>query len=153
MKLVQVMQRHGVTKMIFSSSATVYSEPGPDDLPLTEKSPTGNCTCPYARYGPNIFCQCHFYGRPSIVEYEQGRPIYCESHLSHLLKTQNLWWPKLDGLSQVTFCNGIYSYMTQIQMIDCNAVRHSCTVLRKSCKKNCSITRYASPRLCTAPFS
>lgn len=47
-KLILCMQKHNVTNMIFSSSATVYSAPGPDDLPLTESAPTGNCTCPYA---------------------------------------------------------------------------------------------------------
>ncbi|XP_039263054.2 UDP-glucose 4-epimerase-like [Styela clava] len=48
LKLIQSMQKHNVTNMIFSSSATVYSAPGPDDLPLSEKSLTGSCTCPYA---------------------------------------------------------------------------------------------------------
>lgn len=47
-KLVQAMQEHNVKKMIFSSSATVYSEPAANELPLTETSLVGNCTCPYA---------------------------------------------------------------------------------------------------------
>jgi len=43
--LTQCMRDHGVKKLIFSSSATVYS--GDNTVPLTEESKTGNCTNPY----------------------------------------------------------------------------------------------------------
>lgn len=43
--LTQCMRDHGVKKLIFSSSATVYS--GDNRVPLTEESKTGNCTNPY----------------------------------------------------------------------------------------------------------
>jgi len=43
--LTQCMRDHGVKKLIFSSSATVYS--GDNMVPLTEESKTGNCTNPY----------------------------------------------------------------------------------------------------------
>ena len=43
--LCRVMQQHGVKKLIFSSSATVYS--GDNEMPLRETSKTGNCTNPY----------------------------------------------------------------------------------------------------------
>ena len=43
--LTKVMKAAGVKKLIFSSSATVYA-PG-NEMPLTEESPTGNCTNPY----------------------------------------------------------------------------------------------------------
>ena len=43
--LTKVMQDAGVTKLIFSSSATVYS--GDNEMPLREDSRTGNCTNPY----------------------------------------------------------------------------------------------------------
>ena len=43
--LCRVMERFGVKRMIFSSSATVYS--GDNEMPLTENSKTGNCTNPY----------------------------------------------------------------------------------------------------------
>ena len=43
--LTQCMRDHGVKKLIFSSSATVYS--GDNTVPLTETSKTGNCTNPY----------------------------------------------------------------------------------------------------------
>ena len=43
--LVKVMQDVGVKKLIFSSSATVYS--GDNEMPLREDSRTGNCTNPY----------------------------------------------------------------------------------------------------------
>ena len=43
--LVKVMGEVGVKKLIFSSSATVYS--GDNEMPLQETSRTGNCTNPY----------------------------------------------------------------------------------------------------------
>ena len=43
--LTKVMQEAGCKKIIFSSSATVYS--GDNEMPLRETSRTGNCTNPY----------------------------------------------------------------------------------------------------------
>lgn len=43
--LCEVMKKHGVTKMIFSSSATVYGEP--EMVPVTEACPQGEITNPY----------------------------------------------------------------------------------------------------------
>ena len=43
--LVDVMRRHGVKNMIFSSSATVYGDPL--EIPITENCPKGKCTNPY----------------------------------------------------------------------------------------------------------
>ena len=43
--LSRVMAKHNVKKIIFSSSATVYS--GDNEMPLKETSKTGNCTNPY----------------------------------------------------------------------------------------------------------
>ena len=43
--LTKVMEEVGVQKIIFSSSATVYS--GDNEMPLRETSRTGNCTNPY----------------------------------------------------------------------------------------------------------
>ena len=45
MTLCRVMAEHGVKRIIFSSSATVYS--GDNEMPLRETSKTGNCTNPY----------------------------------------------------------------------------------------------------------
>lgn len=46
--LLDVMKRHGVKRLIFSSSATVYGFP--DYLPIDERHPTGrNCTNPYGK--------------------------------------------------------------------------------------------------------
>ena len=45
MALCRVMGEFGVKKIIFSSSATVYS--GDNEMPLRETSKTGNCTNPY----------------------------------------------------------------------------------------------------------
>lgn len=45
MTLCRVMGRRGIKKLIFSSSATVYS--GENEMPLREDSKTGNCTNPY----------------------------------------------------------------------------------------------------------
>lgn len=43
--LVDVMRRHGVKNIIFSSSATVYGNPAV--VPITEECPKGQCTNPY----------------------------------------------------------------------------------------------------------
>ena len=43
--LMQVMKRHGVPRLVFSSSATVYGDP--DRVPVTEESPMGRATNPY----------------------------------------------------------------------------------------------------------
>lgn len=43
--LVDVMRKHGVKNIIFSSSATVYGDP--QEIPVTEKCPKGSCTNPY----------------------------------------------------------------------------------------------------------
>lgn len=45
LSLCRVMQKHDVKKIIFSSSATVYSSN--NTMPLTESSSVGNCTNPY----------------------------------------------------------------------------------------------------------
>ena len=45
--LLEVMEKHGCKKLVFSSSATVYGENNP--VPFTEKMPVGGCTNPYGR--------------------------------------------------------------------------------------------------------
>jgi len=45
MNLLSVMAEHGVKKILFSSSATVYAPDNP--MPLRETSRTGGCTNPY----------------------------------------------------------------------------------------------------------
>jgi len=45
MSLCRAMERHGIKKFIFSSSATVYSEK--NEMPLTEDSIIGECLNPY----------------------------------------------------------------------------------------------------------
>ena len=48
LELLDAMKRHGVTKLVFSSSATVYGTP--QSLPLTEESPVGaGITNPYGQ--------------------------------------------------------------------------------------------------------
>lgn len=48
LSLCKIMQKHGVTRLIFSSSATVYGTPS--ELPLTEASQTGfGITNPYGQ--------------------------------------------------------------------------------------------------------
>ena len=43
--LIDVMRKHNVKNMIFSSSATVYGDPA--FVPITEECPKGQCTNPY----------------------------------------------------------------------------------------------------------
>ncbi len=43
--LCKAMKRHDIKKIVFSSSATVYS--GTNKMPLTEESETGHCSNPY----------------------------------------------------------------------------------------------------------
>lgn len=43
--LVDVMRQHGCKNIIFSSSATVYGDP--QQIPITEECPKGQCTNPY----------------------------------------------------------------------------------------------------------
>lgn len=43
--LIDVMRKHGVKNIIFSSSATVYGDPA--FVPITEDCPKGSCTNPY----------------------------------------------------------------------------------------------------------
>ena len=43
--LCDVMRKHGVKNIIFSSSATVYGDPA--EIPITENCPKGTCTNPY----------------------------------------------------------------------------------------------------------
>mgnify|MGYP001102205776 CR=1 FL=1 len=45
--LVDVMRKHGVKNIIFSSSATVYGDPAM--IPITEECPKGDITNPYGR--------------------------------------------------------------------------------------------------------
>lgn len=45
--LLRTMDRHGVTSVVFSSSCTVYGNPGPESMPLTE----GNPLAPVSPYG------------------------------------------------------------------------------------------------------
>ena len=45
--LCDAMRKHGVKKMIFSSSATVYGDPA--FIPITEECPKGKCTNPYGQ--------------------------------------------------------------------------------------------------------
>jgi len=43
--LVEVMRNYGCKNIIFSSSATVYGDP--EEIPITENCPKGQCTNPY----------------------------------------------------------------------------------------------------------
>lgn len=46
-QLLEIMNAHGVKKIVFSSSATVYGDP--NYLPIDEKHPVGGCTNPYGK--------------------------------------------------------------------------------------------------------
>ena len=46
--LLDAMQRHGTRRLVFSSSCTVYGDPPPESMPLTEDSPL-DAVNPYGR--------------------------------------------------------------------------------------------------------
>lgn len=64
--LLQTMEKFGVKKFVFSSSATVYGDP--EKVPLTESSPIGGTTNPYGR-----------------------TKLYIEQILKDLYKANNSW--------------------------------------------------------------
>ena len=45
--LLELMLKHGVKGIIFSSSCTVYGQPTPENLPVTEQSPIQKALSPY----------------------------------------------------------------------------------------------------------
>ena len=45
--LLELMPKHGVKGIIFSSSCTVYGQPTPENLPVTEQSPIQKALSPY----------------------------------------------------------------------------------------------------------
>lgn len=45
--LLELMPKHGVEGIIFSSSCTVYGQPTPENLPVTEKAPIQKALSPY----------------------------------------------------------------------------------------------------------
>lgn len=45
--LIETMQRHGVDKLVFSSSCTVYGDVQAHELPITENSPVVKANSPY----------------------------------------------------------------------------------------------------------
>ena len=47
LNLLELMPRHGVEGIVFSSSCTVYGQPAPSDLPVTEDAPIRPATSPY----------------------------------------------------------------------------------------------------------
>lgn len=47
LNLLELMPKHGVEGIIFSSSCTVYGQPSPENLPVTEKAPIQKALSPY----------------------------------------------------------------------------------------------------------
>lgn len=45
--LLELMPKHGVKGIVFSSSCTVYGQPDPENLPVTEKAPIKKAESPY----------------------------------------------------------------------------------------------------------
>jgi len=45
--ILESMQKYGVENIVFSSSCTVYGEPDPENLPISEKAPIKKAECPY----------------------------------------------------------------------------------------------------------
>lgn len=47
LNLLELMPKHGVEGIIFSSSCTVYGQPSPENLPVTEQAPIQKALSPY----------------------------------------------------------------------------------------------------------
>ncbi|MGN0033181.1 MAG: UDP-glucose 4-epimerase GalE, partial [Candidatus Limimorpha sp.] len=47
MNVIESMEKHNVSNIVFSSSCTVYGEPDPENLPISEKAPIKKAECPY----------------------------------------------------------------------------------------------------------
>ena len=47
MNILESMDKYGVQNLVFSSSCTVYGEPDPENLPISEKAPIKKAECPY----------------------------------------------------------------------------------------------------------
>ena len=47
LNLLELMPKHGVKGIIFSSSCTVYGQPAPENLPVTEDAPIKPAESPY----------------------------------------------------------------------------------------------------------
>ena len=47
LNIIEQMQQHGVKHLVFSSSCTVYGQPDPEHLPVSEAAPRKQATSPY----------------------------------------------------------------------------------------------------------
>lgn len=47
MNILESMNKYGVENLVFSSSCTVYGEPDPENLPISETAPVKKAECPY----------------------------------------------------------------------------------------------------------
>ena len=64
--VLEVAKQQGGCNVLFSSSATVYGEPAPEELPVTEKSPRQPATSPYG----NTKQMCEDLLRDSVKAYD-----------------------------------------------------------------------------------
>lgn len=64
--VLEVAKQQGGCNVLFSSSATVYGEPAPEELPVTEKSPRQPATSPYG----NTKQMCEDILRDSVKAYD-----------------------------------------------------------------------------------
>lgn len=74
--LVEAMIQHGVRKMVFSSSCTVYGEP--DHSPVTEQTPRKDATSPYGntkRIGEDILSDVATQGHLEVINLRYFNPI------------------------------------------------------------------------------
>lgn len=74
--LVESMMKHGVRKMVFSSSCTVYGEP--DHSPVTERTPRKDATSPYGntkRICEDILNEVAARGELKVINLRYFNPI------------------------------------------------------------------------------
>ena len=65
--LLELMPKYGVKGIIFSSSCTVYGQPAPEHLPVTEEAPHQKATSPYGntkQVNEDILCDFIHSGAP-----------------------------------------------------------------------------------------
>ncbi|MDR0857543.1 MAG: UDP-glucose 4-epimerase GalE [Oscillospiraceae bacterium] len=96
---LRLMQAHGVNRIVYSSSATVYDPAGP--LPYTETSPVGNANSPYGQ--TKVICE------QIIRDYTASNPGFTAHLLRYFNPIKGAVKEKPRGVP-----NNLYPYIQQV---------------------------------------